>query len=83
MLVCLGRCVEQSNALAKLQGQLREDTERLNRDLDGRYDRLNAGTCQLQRSLYGLRYEFAHCTRLQPSSNRPRTMKPFGWPPSA
>jgi len=40
-------------ALAKLQGQLRHDTKRLSRDLDGRDERLNAGTCQLQRSLGG------------------------------
>ena len=43
--------VSAANALAKLQGQLRENTKRLSRDLDGRHDRWNAGTCQLQRSL--------------------------------
>ena len=42
------------NALAGLQGQLREDTKRLSRDLDGRHDQLDAGTCELQRSLGGM-----------------------------
>ena len=36
-------------ALVRLQGQLRHDTERLSRDLDGRHKRLDAGTCQLER----------------------------------
>jgi hypothetical protein len=36
---------------AQLQGQLRQDTKRLNRDLCGRHERQCVGTCQLQRSL--------------------------------
>jgi hypothetical protein len=46
--LCLsGNRVHPPNALAQLQGQLRQDTERLNRDSHGRHERWVGGTCQL------------------------------------
>ena len=39
------------NALALLQGPIRQDAKSRNRDDDGRRERLDAGTCQQQRSL--------------------------------
>ena len=54
------RCVSRSafgwlTPQAQLQGQLRQDIKRLNRDIDGGHDLAKPGTCQLQRMLACLR----------------------------
>jgi hypothetical protein len=50
----------------------RKDTKRFIRDLDGRHERVEGGTCQLQRSLGGV---VAWLARLSGAKNRATPLK--------